>query len=329
MIVLLAITLVDFGARMRAQLIYNPMAGKFPSEPLVERAGRVLETNGWNVDIVRTNGGGHITKLAKRAAVMGIDVVFMAGGDGSLHKAAAGLLGSETALSVLPSGTANVWAQELGLPSLSWTNLTALETSVKKLLNGKIRTMDVGICQGTPFLLWSGAGFDAFVVHHLEPRSRWQKQFPSTQYAATMARLASSWTGMDLKIRVDGKRVDGKYIVVLVTNIHLYAGGIAKLSPKARIDDGKIDLWLFSGDTMQETLQHIYDLAAGRHIASEKTSYYSCEEIRIKSKKDLFLQLDGEPIPQSKSVTISVKPQSLRVLVPGELPRQLFSKDQL
>ncbi len=314
---------------MRAQLIYNPMAGKFPSEPLVERAGKILSINGWDVDIVQTKGGSHSTRLAKRAAVMGFDVVFMAGGDGSLHKAAAGLLGSQTALSVLPSGTANVFAQELGLPILSWTNLTALENSMKKLLNGTIRTMDVGICQGIPFLLWSGAGLDAFVVHHLEPRSRWQKQFPSTQYAATVAWLARTWTGMDLEIRVDGEKIDGKYLVVLVTNIHLYAGGIAELSPKARIDDGKIDLWLFSGDTIQETLQHIFDLAAGRHINSDKTSYFSCEEIKIKSKTDLFLQLDGEPIPPSKSVNISIKPQSLRILVPRDLPRPLFSNDPL
>ena len=68
---------------MQAHLIYNPMAGKFPSEPLVERAGRILSTNGWDVDIIQTKGGNHITRLAKRAAVMGVDALFMAGGDGS------------------------------------------------------------------------------------------------------------------------------------------------------------------------------------------------------------------------------------------------------
>ena len=274
-------------------------------------------------------GGKPHNQIGQKGSRNGHGCSFYAGGDGSLHKAAAGLLGSQTALSVLPSGTANVWAQELGLPSLSWTNLTALETSVKKLLNGTIRTMDVGICQGIPFLMWSGAGFDAFVVHHLEPRSRWQKQFPSAQYAATVAWYARSWSGMNLKIWVDGERIDGTYIVVLVTNIHLYAGGIAEVSPKAMIDDGKMDLWLFSGDTIQETLQHIFDLAAGRHIDSDLTSHYSCEEIKIKSKTDLFLQLDGEPISPSKSVSISIKPQSLRVLVPNDLPRPLFSKDYI
>jgi diacylglycerol kinase family enzyme len=108
------------------------MAGRFPSQPLVERAAKILKTNGWKVKILRTKGGEHLTRMAKRAADAGVDAVFVAGGDGSIHQAVAGLMGSETALSVLPAGTGNVWAQELGLPSLSWTNWTALETSVKK-----------------------------------------------------------------------------------------------------------------------------------------------------------------------------------------------------
>ncbi len=313
--------------KMRGQLIYNPMAGRFPSQALVERAAKILETNGWEIDLVQTNGGSHITKLAKRAAVMGFDGVFIAGGDGSLHRAAAGLMGSDTALGVLPAGTANVWAQELGLPSLSWTNLAALEISVKKLLNGEIRTMDVGTCQGIPFLLWGGIGFDAFIVHHLEPRTRWQKQFPSTQYFANVAWYARTWTGMDLKIWVDGEQVTGRYIVAVVTNIHLYAGGLAELSKKAMIDDGRMDLWLFAGDSMLETVQHMVDLASGRHFESEKISHMTCEEILIKSNQELFLQLDGEPVQPSKKVSIKINPRSLKVFVPQKPPRQLFSEE--
>ena len=65
------------------------------------------------------------------------------------------------------------------------------------------------------------------------------------------------------------------------------------------------------------------------HILFKGSRNYSCEEIKIKSSKDLFLQLDGEPIPQSKTVNISINPLSLKVLVPNDLPRPLFSKDQL
>jgi diacylglycerol kinase family enzyme len=111
----------------------------------------------------------------------------------------------------------------------------------------------------------------------------------------------------------------------LVTNIHLYAGGIAELSPSARVDDGSMDLWLFDGDTMAEIVQHIFDLASGAHIDSEKTRKISCKEISIKSKSDLYLQLDGEPIKPSKKVKIRIQPKSLRVMVPQDTPRPLFS----
>ena len=314
---------------MRGQLIFNPMAGRFPSQPLVERAAKILSSNGWDIELLKTQGGDDITKLAKRAARDGLDAVFIAGGDGSLHKAVAGLLGSETSLAVLPSGTANVWAQELGLPTLSWTNWAALEQSVKKLLNGHIYTMDVGICQGIPFLLWGGVGFDAFVVHHLEPRTRLQKQFPATQYAANVAWFARTWSGMDLDIWVDGEELEGTFIVALVTNIHLYAGGLAEISPSAKLDDGRMDLWLFSGDSMLETLQHMFDLAAGKHLDSKKTIQKPCQEILIQSSTDVYLQVDGEPIPPSNNVKITINPQALKVMVPEYMPRSLFMKNPL
>lgn len=314
---------------MRGRLIYNPMAGRFPSQPLVERAAALLNEKGWDIELLKTHGGDHITKLAKRAAADQLDAVFIAGGDGSVHKAVAGLLGSETSLAVLPSGTANVWAQELGLPTLSWTNWIALEQSVKRILNGKVHSMDVGICQGIPFLLWSGAGFDAFVVHHLEPRTRWQKQFPATQYAANVAWYARNWSGMDLDIWVDDEKLEGTFILVLVTNIHLYAGGLAEISPSAKLDDGRMDLWLFSGDSMLETLQHLFDVAAGKHLDSEKTIQRSCKNIKIRSSADLYLQLDGEPVNPAYQVDISIKPAALQVMVPDDLPRPLFMKDPL
>lgn len=314
---------------MRGRLIFNPMAGRFPSQPLVERAAKVLRTNGWDIDVLETQGGDHITKLAKKASRDQMDAVFVAGGDGSVHRAVAGLLGSDTSLAVLPSGTANVWAQELGLPTLSWTNWAALEHSVKRMLNGQVFVMDVGICQGIPFLLWGGAGFDAFIVHHLEPRTRLQKQFPATQYAANVAWYARKWSGMDLDIWVDGEKIEGTFILALATNIHLYAGGLAEISPSAKLDDGRMDLWLFSGDSLLETLQHLFDLASGKHMDSDKTTQISCREIKIQSKTEVCLQLDGEPIPASKNVKIAMLPQSLKVMVPDNLPRSLFMRNPL
>ena len=312
---------------MRGELIYNPNAGRFPSLPLVQRVADILDSEGWDISISKALAGDHISELAEHAARSGKDVVFVAGGDGSLHNAASGLMGTETALAVLPAGTGNVWAQELDLPTLSWTNWTALEESVKILLKGSIHTMDLGMCQGIPFLLWAGIGFDAFVVHHLEPRTRLQKQFAAPQFLANIAWYARNWAGMDLKIWADGELVTGTFVVALATNVHLYAGGLAEISPSARIDDGIFDLWLFSGDSIMETFQHIYDLASGRHFSSKKINSVLCKEILIKSETDLYIQMDGEPISPAKNITISIQPQALRVLVPDKLQRPLFSEN--
>ncbi len=313
---------------MRGELIYNPMAGPFPSLPLVEGVANILASEGWEISINKTRGGDHLTELAGRAAASGMDVVFVAGGDGSLHKAASSLMGTKTALAVLPAGTGNVWAQELDLPTLSWTNWTALEDSVMKLLKGSIHSMDLGVCQGIPFLLWAGVGFDAFVVHNLEPRTRLQKQFAFPHSLANAAWLARNWSGMDLQIWADGELVTGTFVVAVVTNVHLYAGGLAEISPSARIDDGIFDLWLFSGDSPMEIFQHMYDLASGKHFSSKKIMSIHCKEILIKSEKDLFIQMDGEPISPSKNVNISIQPQALRVLVPDNLSRPLFSASE-
>jgi diacylglycerol kinase family enzyme len=89
-----------------------------------------------------------------------------------------------------------------------------------------------------------------------------------------------------------------------------------------------MDLWLFAGDSLLETLQHLFDLASGNHISSDNTNVIPCKEILIKSKTDLYLQLDGEPISSAKEVSIDIRPQSLRVLVPRDVPRPLFSKSQ-
>jgi YegS/Rv2252/BmrU family lipid kinase len=314
---------------MKGWLLFNPMAGRFPSQPLVERAARILEENDWDIRVLRTKGGEDLTKKARRAASRGIDALFVAGGDGSLHLAASGLMGSDTALCVLPAGTANVWAQELGLPSLTWTNWMALETTVNRMLSGAIHTMDLGVCQGIPFLMWTGAGFDAFLVHHLEPRTRLEKNFAFPHYISNLAWYARDWPGMNLQVWTDGQKVTGTFLLALVTNVHLYAGGLAEVSPGARIDDGAMDLWLFAGDSMVEIIQHIFDLATGKHIDSEKTRRIPCQDIRMKSDVDIYLQLDGEPIEPSKNVHITMKPRSLKVMVPSDVPRPLFmDRDQ-
>lgn len=307
-----------------AKLIYNPAAGRYPSWILTERAANVLRDKGWQVSIEKTQSGEHVTDLAEKAALQGMDALFVVGGDGSVNRALPGLINSQTALGVLPAGTANVWAQELGLPGLSWTRWMALEESARRLAGARVAQADVGFCNGIPFLLWAGIGLDAFIVQRLEPRTQLEKRFAVVQYVASAAWNASMWRGMNLKVRTDGEQASGHFLLAVVSNVHLYAGGYAELSPHALLDDGVMDLWLCEGENWEDTVQLAWDLWSGRHVKSDRVQRIPFRQAALQSDSPLFLQVDGEPVQGDGRALIEVKHKALRILVPEETPRKLF-----
>lgn len=301
----------------RAYLVYNPSAGRFPPRKKAEGAGRVLEAAGWEVFIKESEGGEHLVRLARQAAEEGMDAFFVAGGDGSIGKAVDGLVGTETALGVLPSGTANVWAQEMGLRGLTWTNWRALETSAKRQAQAPARAVDLGVCNGSHFLMWAGVGLDALVVGQVETRYRWEKHFATLRFGASTLRNAVTWKGMDLQIEADGQRLSGHYVLAVVSNIRRYAGGISKISPQARLDDGIMDLWLFAGDSFSDSLQHAWNLITNRHGRSNTAQRVPFQRLILESDSPLHVQLDGDLIEESSRVEIEVLHEALRVLAPG------------
>ena len=314
---------------MRAYLVYNPFAGRYPSWILAEQAVRVFTRHGWAVQVKKSQSGEAITRLAQQAAAEEMDAFIVIGGDGSLNFAVKGLLNSRTALGVLPAGTANVWAQELGLPGLSWTRWLALEESANRLTRASVHAVDVGLCNDKPFLLWAGVGLDAFIVHRIEPRQRWEKHLAVAHYAATSVWSASQWHGMNLRVYADGREISGHFLLGVMSNVRLYAGGYATLSPNAQLDDGMMDLWLFKGDSLADTVNLALELLAGSHRHSEKVEYVGFNHLRLESDQRLYLQLDGEPLDLAEGVDIRVQTQALRVLVPESAPAALFSRPSL
>jgi YegS/Rv2252/BmrU family lipid kinase len=310
-----------------AWLVYNPYAGRYPSWLLSERAAQLLRKNGWDIEMKQSQHALDVTKLAREAAELGMDAFYVVGGDGTINLAARGLIGSQTALGVLPGGTANVFAQELGLPCLTWTRITALEESARLLANAQTYWMDVGWCNNTPFLLWLGVGLDAFIIHRIEPRQRWEKHFAAVSYAASAVWHAVSWRGTRMRITVDGREIHGHYLLSLVSNVHLYAGGMAHLSSQARLDDGLLDLWLFEGDTLGDTVQCAWDLLAGRYTNTGTVKLINFRSLIIETDEFMYLQVDGEPLDyDQRRVEIWVQPKALKILVPPIPPRKLFKE---
>jgi len=282
---------------------------------------------GWEIHLEPSTAGDHVTELAYQAVESGMDVLFVVGGDGTINNALPGLLNSQTALGILPAGTANVWAQELGLASLSWTRWNAIHYSASLSTQGSVFEVDVGECNGRPFLLWAGVGLDGYIVHRIEPRSRWAKNLAVIHYGASAVWYASQWHGMNMLAKVDGQTIDGHYLMMLASNITLYAGGILHLSQENCLDDGIMELWLLEGESLGDTIQRVWDLTAGQKDHAGQIQKLAFKNLVLESDSPMYVQLDGEPYQISGKVEIRVRPKALRVLIPKTSHSPVF-RDQ-
>ena len=298
-------------------LLYNPAAGRVPVRPFVRGIVRPLKSAGWQIEIAETLSGRHATQVARQAAIEGYEAVFAIGGDGTVGQVASGLMNSDTALAVLPAGTMNVWATEVGIPVFDWLHNRALQQNAHLLADARTYRVDVGVCNGQVFLLWAGlGGLDAIAVHQLEPRPRLAKYLSVPQYFAATVWNAAIWHGMDLRVWADEQRVDGHFLLAVATNIRRYIGGIAVLSPQAYLDDGEMDLWLFSGDNIAVVFRHFIDLFSGRHLGSDQARRLPFRSARLESDTAFSMHVDGEPLLGGARAEIQIHKQALRVIVP-------------
>ena len=299
-----------------AYLVYNPTAGRVPIRPFIQRAQQVLESEGWKLHLRTTRSADHIIVLARQAAQRGMDAFFIAGGDGSLNLAVAGLVGSTTALGVLPAGTANVLAQDLRLPTPSLVHWDAVVDSARLLARAPVYWADVGRCNERYFLMWAGVGLDAEVVSDVEPRARWEKPFTFPKYVFAALKNTAAWSGLDLQVVADGEVVAGKFIIAVATNIRRYAGGVAEISPDAYMDDGQMDLWLFRAEKLSEVAQRLLEVLTHKHLDSAGVKRLPFVHATLKSARPITMHTDGEPNGAAVNIDLSVRKQALRILVP-------------
>jgi YegS/Rv2252/BmrU family lipid kinase len=300
----------------RALVIYNPAAGRFPVKPFLKAIEAELLKAGWRVDTVATQSGEHAVQLGGRAVTEKYDAAFAVGGDGTVGQVAGGLLGSETALGILPAGTSNVLAQELGLPSFTWAYPGRLQENARTLASAPSRRVDMGQCNQYPFMMWAGMGLDAMAIHTLEPRARLEKFFHVPEYAASTIWNASQWSGIRLSLWADEKEVEGHYLLAVVNNIRRYMGGYSILSPDSYLDDGLLDLWLFQGDSLADAFRIAYKLWRGQHVTAGEAQRIPFHTLRVQAESPFFVQMDAEPKGSTQETKITVHKQALKLLMP-------------
>ncbi len=301
-----------------AWLIYNPAAGPWPVARFIGSAARALRERGWEVTLRPSQGRDDLTAQARQAAAAGVDVCFVAGGDGSVNAAVEGLVGSQTALGVLPAGTSNVLARDLGLPPFTWAQQWRLAENAALLAESPALAADVGWCGERPFLMWAGIGLDALAVHSLEPRPRYQKYFTTPVYAWAVVSALNHWQGQVLRVETDERQVEGRFLLAVACNIRRYMGGLTLLSPDGYLDDGEMDLWLFGGRDLRMALNHAFWLLSNRHEHSPDVMHLRFRRARLQAETTVPTQVDGEPGALVRECNLRVQPGALRLLTPPQ-----------
>jgi YegS/Rv2252/BmrU family lipid kinase len=312
------------GSPVRAVLIYNPRSGTHDIQAQLPSALQVFREHGWQVDVQATQRAGDVRRLAAAAIGNRCAVVVVAGGDGSLNEAANALAQSEVALATLPTGTANVWARQIGLPIPAPWYSAQLADAARSMCRGLIRPIDLGRTNERYFMLWSGAGLDAYVTSKIEPRPPWVKRWGAAGYGLRAAWYALYYRGTPMTIEIDDQppRHD-RAVMVLISNIQLYAG-IVRPTPEARIDDGLLDVCLFKGHRFAHTVWHFGSIALGRGAHDPELIQLRGRHIRVSPKQPTAVHVDAEPIGVTP-IDVHVVPHALRVVVPQTAPATLFT----
>ncbi len=247
-------------------------------------------------------------KQVKRALAEGAELVFIWGGDGTVQRSVDATAGSGAALAILPAGTANLLAANLGIPK-------DIEQAVSIGLRGERRKLDVGRFNGERFAVMAGAGFDAAMIQQADGTLK-----------DRLGRIAYVWTGsknlrakpFKAKIEVDGAPwYRGAASCILVGNVGRLFGGV-EVFEDARPDDGRLEVGVVNAQGIADWARTLARTAAGHAERSPLVQATSATKIEVELNRKVLYEMDGGDREKVKSFTVEVQPAAITICLPKE-----------
>ena len=290
---------------MRLTILHNPAAGRRKGARRFSQAIEALRRAGVEPRVHESHSPEHLVELARRAAEDRPDAVVSAGGDGTHHYVINGLVGSDVPLGILSLGSGNDFARGLGIP-------VEASAAAGALLHGLPRSIDLARVGSTVYGGIAGVGFDSVVTRFANERVRWVRGAPA--YAWAILRCLKFYRPYRLEIRSNGREYSGDVIFVTIGNSVSYGGGVM-MAPRARLDDGMLDVCIVPAMGKLELLRWIPSAYRGEHLAHPRIQYFQASQVILSSPSRLELFGDGE-FMQELPAAIEAVPRALRVIVP-------------
>ncbi|MBI2766189.1 MAG: YegS/Rv2252/BmrU family lipid kinase [Chloroflexi bacterium] len=293
----------------RATLIVNRAARGVARRFDGDRCLRYLRKRGLDVQLEYPASAREATAAAATAAGRGDDLVFVAGGDGSVRDVATALAGTATALAALPMGTVNVWARETGIPR-------GLRAAIDTHLAGQRVRADLGCAGAHRFLLMAGIGWDALIARSVRPR--FKQSFGDLAYVLQAAQMLPCLRPVRTRWRADGSEREDQLAQMVLSNTRLY-GGMVHLAPEASAGDGLLDGLALTPHTVIDFTRLAARLALGRLTGDRCAERFRVRAVEVLTP-GLPVQLDGDYTGETP-MRFSVQQQALLVSIPaGPLP---------
>ena len=347
-----------------AYLIINPRLGKKVNTLTAIMAA--FSAAGWKTDIAIKEFGGHTRKLARKAAKAGYDLVIGFGGDGTLNQIVNGVMAADRnrcIVGVIPGGTANVWAHEIGISEDPVKASLALINSEEcKVDVGHVAVDSLAFVPGKSqhekgpsrrgrhhFLLMAGLGLDAAVMSQV-PTSL-KERIGKAAVAVAALKTLPSQRAFPIEIWSSGDGAEermrwrGEAIQVIVGNTRRY-GNFAEATPDALIDDGALDVCVITAGSVLSTIEQIFSILLNRNSHSGRCERFRGSHFRIRAPASVDLQLDGSRVKRdgisaaektehgkkknSEAVMVTYGfdaiPRALHVAIPCTYNGELFEK---
>jgi YegS/Rv2252/BmrU family lipid kinase len=266
----------------------------------------VLARHGVEGTVRLTEGPGHALELARAAVAARAALVCAWGGDGTVNEVARAVAGTGTALGIVPSGSGNGLARELGLP---WDPAQALGVA----LGRRERVIDAGDVEGRLFVNLAGIGLDAHVAARFNARPSGRRGL--WPYVAIGTRELLRYRAREYVIRVGSETWRERALVVVCANARQYGGG-AVVAPTARPDDGHLDLVVVAERPPLVALRDALHLFRGTLDRAPGVRTARVTAVEITGPEPILFHVDGEAVTGGRVLTVRVRPAVLRVRVP-------------
>jgi len=312
-------------AMRQVALIYNPVSGQYSARRAAAVADimAVLSEAGITAKSFETGGPGSAMKLAEEAVEAGFDSVLACGGDGTVHEVLQALVGTDASLGVVPLGTANALAADLGLvgtPAKVARKL--LDAAPARVSVGRIHYQDQsGDSASRYFVVAAGVGADALLMSRLDPRLK--RRLGYVLYVIEACRLWLTWSFPLFEAVLPASGTGNQRVVrvsqLLAVRVRSFGGVLRKLAPGASLRNGSLSLLAFKTQSRLRYMMFLLAVLAGRHTFKREVELLDTPSIECRardgSREDLFVEADGEVLG-SLPVRLEVVPHSLSLLIP-------------